>query len=281
MRQAFGSAVKDIEVTQLSFTAKDHTFAVCAYKDSPFLRECLESVTNQTVKTNVIIATSTPSPGVERLAREFNVPLYVRDGKSGIADDWNYAVKSANTPLVTIAHQDDTYDRSYAEEALKSLNSVAKPLIYFTDYGEIRKGVNVDDNRLLAVKRFLLAPLRDGRFSKSRFIRRRVLSLGSSISCPSVTLAVSNLWTPVFRNTFKCDLDWDTWERASRISGDFYYNSRILMHHRIHEESETTALIGDSTRTREDLQMLQRFWPKPFAWMINLVYRNSQKSNAQ
>ena len=27
-----------------------HTFAVCAYKDSPYLEECLRSVTSQTVK---------------------------------------------------------------------------------------------------------------------------------------------------------------------------------------------------------------------------------------
>ena len=34
-----------------------HTFAVCAYKDSPYLEECLRSVTSQTVKSEVICCT--------------------------------------------------------------------------------------------------------------------------------------------------------------------------------------------------------------------------------
>ncbi len=266
----------------MRFEASDHTFAVCAYKDSPFLRECLDSVTSQSLKTNVIMATSTPTETMRQLADEYRVRLYVRDGEPGIADDWNYAVSCAGTSLVTIAHQDDTYESAYAEEALKAINSVKKPLIYFTNYGEIRNGVNVDSNRLLEIKRRLLFLLNDGRFSGSKFVRRRILSLGSSISCPSVTLALSNLWKlPVFTNEFKCDLDWATWERASRLQGDFYYNTKILMHHRIHVESETTALIEDSTRTKEDYAMLRRFWPAPIAQFINSFYKSSQKSNEQ
>ena len=32
-----------------------HTFAVCAYKDSPYLEECLRSVTSQTVKSGDLL----------------------------------------------------------------------------------------------------------------------------------------------------------------------------------------------------------------------------------
>lgn len=265
----------------LTFLESDHTFAVCAYKSSPYLRDCLESVTHQTTKTNVIIATSTPTDSIRSLADVYRVPLFVRDGEPGIADDWNYAVACAGTPLVTIAHQDDTYEASYAAEALAALNSANHPLIYFTNYGELRGGKPVDDNRLLRIKRFLLSPIKDGRLSGSRNVRRRILSLGSSISCPSVTLVLPNLWSPVFSNEFSCDLDWDAWERASRLKGEFYYNSRILMHHRIHEESETTALIENNVRTQEDYLMLCRFWPKFMARFVNAFYMSSQKSNAQ
>lgn len=34
----------------------------------------------------------------------------------------------------------------------------------------------------------------------------------------------------------------------------------ILMFHRIHEQSETTNMIEDQTRTREDLEMYELFW---------------------
>lgn len=263
----------------MRFVASDHTFAVCAYKDSPFLRECLESVINQSLKTNVIMATSTPTETIRQLADEYHVRLYVRDGEPGIADDWNYAVSCAGTPLVTIAHQDDTYEPTYAEEALKAINSVERPLIYFTNYGEIRNGVNVDSNRLLKIKRAMLTLLKDGRLSANKTARRRALSLGSSICCPSVTLAACNLPLPVFVSDLKSNLDWEAWERISRLDGDFYYRSAILMHHRIHEGSETSALIRNNVRTQEDFQMLRHFWPDWFARIVNHFYSIGQKSN--
>ena len=61
-----------------------HTFAVCAYKDSPHLEECLRSVTSQTVKSEVICCTSTPSSYIRELTARYQVPLYVRDGASNI-----------------------------------------------------------------------------------------------------------------------------------------------------------------------------------------------------
>ena len=133
----------------------------------------------------------------------------------------------------------------------------------------------------LRIKRLLLSPIKDGRLGNSRLVRRRILSFGSAISCPSVTLVLPNLWSPVFSDEFSCDLDWDAWERASGLKGEFYYNSRILMHHRIHEGSETTALIENNVRTQEDYLMLCRFWPKFVARFVNAFYKSSQKSNAQ
>ena len=39
----------------------NHTFAICAYKESPYLEECIQSLMNQTVKSDILIATATPS----------------------------------------------------------------------------------------------------------------------------------------------------------------------------------------------------------------------------
>ena len=78
----------------------------------------------------------------------------------------------------------------------------------------------------------------------------------------------------------KCSLDWQTWERLSKLDGDFYYDTNILMRHRIHEESETSHLIADNTRSAEDLEMLCKFWPRPVAKIINHFYAKSQQSNS-
>ena len=58
-----------------------HTFAVCAYKDSPYLEACIRSLTEQQVKTDVICCTSTPSPYIEKITKKYAVPLYVREGE--------------------------------------------------------------------------------------------------------------------------------------------------------------------------------------------------------
>ena len=49
----------------------DHTFAICAYKESPYLESCIKSVLNQSVKTKVAISTGTPNDYIrlQRLKR--------------------------------------------------------------------------------------------------------------------------------------------------------------------------------------------------------------------
>ena len=86
-----------------------HTFVICAYKESPYLGECISSLLKQTVKSRILIATSTPNEYITRTAAEYEIPVIVNKGQGGIVQDWNFAYKQADTPYVTIAHQDDFY----------------------------------------------------------------------------------------------------------------------------------------------------------------------------
>lgn len=262
------------------FSESDHSFVVCAYGESPYLEECVCSLEQQTAQTRVIMATSTPNALIEGVAERHGIPLYVNPVKEGIKSDWNFAVAQVQTPLVTIAHQDDTYAPRYAQRMLAGMNRVDHPLIFFTNYGELREGVEVNDNRLLTIKRLLLKPIvHKGCVATDQATKRRILSLGSAICCPSVTLNMDTLPNPPFTSPMKSNLDWDAWERFSHLDGAFVYDSDILMHHRIHQGSETSALIHDNTRTQEDLQMLERFWPKPIARLLNVAYSRGQGSN--
>lgn len=262
------------------FEPSHHTFVVCAYGESPYLEECVRSLRGQTVPTSVLIATSTPNPLIERVARQEGLPLYVSGREPGIASDWNHALSRSETPLATIAHQDDTYAPNYVERMLAGMNAASAPLIFFSNYGELRDGREVDDNALLRIKRTLLLPLRRrGGISADRRVKRRILSCGSSICCPSVTFNLPLLPSPPFVSSMRSNLDWENWERYSRLEGEFVYDDAILMHHRIHEGSETSALIRDNTRTAEDLAMLEKFWPRPVARAINAVYALGQRSN--
>lgn len=258
----------------------NHTFAVCAYGDSPFLPECLESLCSQTEPSRVLIATSTPSEYISSQAEKFGVPVFANNAKPGIASDWNFALSCVETPLATVAHQDDVYLENYSRSLVEAASKTDSLLIYFTNYEEIRGNAIVSDNKLLHVKRRLLSSLENGNNSSSICTRRRALSLGSPICCPSVSFCLPHLPSPLFEETMKCSLDWQTWERLSKLDGDFYYDTNILMRHRIHEESETSHLIADNTRSKEDLEMLCKFWPKPIAKIVNHFYAKSQQSNS-
>ena len=169
-----------------------HTFVICAYKESPYLGECISSLLKQTVKSRILIVTSTPNEYITRTAAEYELPVIVNKGQGGIVQDWNFAYKQADTPYVTIAHQDDVYFPDYTEQMLRQMRKEKRPLIWFSDYAEIRNGQIVKNNKLLHIKRMMLLPLRIKGFWKSRFIRRRVLSFGCPICCPSVAFAKDN-----------------------------------------------------------------------------------------
>lgn len=256
-----------------------HTFTICAYKESPFLEECIQSVLNQTKKTNVLISTSTPNDYIEGLAQKYDIPLYINTGEKGITQDWNFAYSKADTNLITIAHQDDVYLPEYTENIMKLVQGAKKPLIAFTDYGELRAGKPVLVTGNLKIKRILLFPLRLKLFQGSRFVRRRSLSLGNCICCPAVTFVRENMPNPIFKHHFRSNEDWEAWEMLSKLSGEFLYTRDVGMYHRIHEGSETSIIIGDNARTTEDLEMFRKFWPEPIAKLIAKVYATSEKSN--
>ena len=111
----------------MTYTPEDHTFVICAYGESPYLEECIRSLRGQSVPTRVLMSTSTPSAFLRDAAEKWGIPLYVREGESGLAADWNFALDCADTALITLAHQDDIYDSAYTEKMLAAVNRARRP----------------------------------------------------------------------------------------------------------------------------------------------------------
>ena len=256
-----------------------HTFVICAYKESPYIEECIESLMTQTLKSNIIMVTSTPSQFLTELSEKYNIPLFVNEGEGGITRDWNFGLGKAYTKLVTIAHQDDIYEPEYTEEFMRAIKHTKRPLIAFSDYGEIRNGRKTKDVQMLKIKRLMLLPLRIRAFKGCRFIRRRILSMGDPICCPSVMYAMGFVPDDLFQHHYKCCEDWEAWEKLSREKGDFIYIPKPLMYHRIHEESTTSKTLEAGGRIEECYEMFCKFWPAPIAKMINKAYTKSEDSN--
>lgn len=261
------------------FKPSDFEFVICAYKESQYLEECIRSLKNQKIRTKIILVTSTPNGYIESLVKKYQLEYYINTGNSGIAEDWNFGLSKASKRLVTIAHQDDIYEPDYAMKILENVNRQRKTLIAFTDYGEIRNGVRVTNNKLLNTKRIMLFLMKNRCLQNIRFARRRILSFGSAICCPSVTFVKENLPLTIFTSGYRSDVDWQAWEKLSRMKGAFVYCDDILMYHRIHENSATTAIIADNDRSKEDYEMFCKFWISPIAKLLAHIYKNSEKSN--
>ena len=183
--------------------SKKHTFVVCAYKESQYLEECIQSVLNQNVKSKVIISTGTPNSYIKEIAEKYKLQLFVNPNPSSLASDWNFAMSCAETELITLAHQDDVYEKGYSENIWKAYNKSKNPIILFSDYAELRDGKIVLKNKLLTVKRIMLSPLKLSGLWNSRFVRRRILSFGSAICCPAVTLVKSMVPEGLFEDNMK------------------------------------------------------------------------------
>jgi len=258
---------------------RTHTYAICAYKESPYLEECIQSIKQQTIQSEILIATSTPNDYIRQICEKYKIMLCINDGEKGITQDWNFAYEQAKTELVTIAHQDDIYFSNYTDEIFQLQKKAKDALILFTDYSELRNNQIVSNNKLLCFKRVMLYPLRYTLLWKSRIVRRCILAFGNPICCPAVTYVKENLPVKIFKDGFRSNEDWEAWEMLSKLEGSFAYSKKVCMCHRIHEGSETSAIIGDNERTKEDYIMYSKFWPRPIAKLLTKFYALSEKSN--
>ena len=257
----------------------NHCFALCAYQVNPNLEECVQTLLAQTLQTKIIMITGSPNDHISSVARKYNLPLFENPSPTNMGGNWNYAYKMADTDYVTIAHEDDLYDKDYAASVASAVQGRTSPLIIFTDYHELNEKTLIKDSRLLNIKRRMNAPFRLRAFQSSRFIRNRILSFGCSICCPSVTYNKAACTDFAFDEEFYCNLDWDAWTRISKSKGSFIYIPKPLMIHRIHEQSETTRLLKAGIRQAEDLKIFKRFWPDWIAGRLLRRYNEGAESN--
>lgn len=263
------------------YTADDHTFAVCAYKENPYLDETVQSLLNQTLATNILISTSTPNDHIRGVAERYDIPFVVNPQPHLAGDDWNYAYDRSKTPLVTVVHQDDYYERDFLSTMLAALNRYeGKDVLFgFTDYYELRNGWRVDNNLLLAIKRVMNAPLMFDALNGSPFVKKRILGFGNPICCPAVTYVKERLGASVFDTTYKNSCDYQTFVELAFEEGRFVYIPKALVGHRIYAESSTSLNLAENIRKKEDTEILSQLWPRPIARAINSVYALSEKSN--
>lgn len=252
-----------------------HTFAVCAYKDSPYLEECIRSLKRQSVPTGIILCTSTPSRYIQEMAERFDIPLYIRQGESDIQTDWNFACEKADSRLVTIAHQDDCYHRDYAKWVQDCWARYPDTTVFTTDCAIVKNGAVQKPGVILFVKMLLRLPLRFRGMADRTWVKKAALRFGNPVICPSCTYDKEALGQPLFDSEYKFALDWDTMWKFAERPGRFVCVERPLIYYRIHEQATTKACIQDHRRSQEETAMYGKIWPKPVVKVLMFFYKRA------
>ncbi|MEG0688171.1 MAG: glycosyltransferase family A protein [Hungatella sp.] len=255
-----------------------HSFAICAYGNSPYLEACIRSLKRQSIPTPIILCTSTPSSYIDRLADVYGIPVYVREGESDIQTDWNFAYQMADSKLVTIAHQDDMYHKNYAATVQNCWNRHPDTAVLMTDAVVIKQGALKKRDRVQLVKKILRLPLRLSAFNHLTEVKKAVLRFGNPIMCPSCTYHKEQLGEPLFHSVYKFALDWDTMLSLAERSGRWICVERPLLFYRIHEAATTKGCIENHCREREETQMYAQFWPQPVVKLLMRFYRKAYDS---
>lgn len=248
-----------------------HVFAICAYKESPYLEECVKSLKKQIQKSEIIMCTSTPCEYIKSIAEQYEIPLYVREGKSDIKDDWNFAYNMADADFVTIAHQDDVYSEHYEEEFYKKISEYNQHdvvTMYLTDYLPLKDSTGTEKDINCKIRRILRMPLKNKTLAGKRWIRKATLAFGNSICCPTVTYNKGKLGENVFTSEYKFNIDWDTFLKLAKAEGTFAYVDKPLTFYRIHDGATSKEFIENTLRIEEDTRMFNQFWP---GWITRLI----------
>ena len=187
--------------------ADAHAFVVMAHGDSPFLEGCLRSLREQTLSSDMVITTSTPSAFIEAAARDHGLAVIVNPDRNGIAADWNFALNATPARRVTLAHQDDVYRPRFLERSLALLDA-SEGVMCFTSYQEI-DDLGADTTSKISKVTHLLEWATLGKRTLITPARMRAfLSMGDPLPCSSVTFDRDRLGDFEFSRDYDCNLDW-------------------------------------------------------------------------
>ena len=247
---------------------KIHTFAICAYKESEYLEECIKSVIVQKEYSDIVMCTSTPNDYITKLANKYDISLFIREGKSDIQDDWNFACSKAKTKWVTVAHQDDIYNKEYSRKIIAAIKKCPNAIIAFTDYYPIKNGkITTDLNSRM--KRIFRTPMRSKKLCKNKFFKKYFQSFGNAISCPCVAYNKELIRGNIFTSDLKFALDWDTFVKFARYDNPFIYIYEPLFYYRIHDGATSKNFTANNLRKNEEIYMFRKFWPN---WLIKIGF---------
>lgn len=257
-----------------------HTFVICAYKESPFLEDCIRSLKRQNIKSHIKIATSTVNEYISDMGKKYNIEVLENNLKtdgdiSNIGRDWQFAYNIAETDLVTITHQDDYYLKDYVSNLLKYKEKYPDMMLFTTSSLTLKNKKLMPFGKVAIIKKILRLPLRCNHLNHLKFIKKLAITFGNPIIAPSCTYDKRLCPKDLFMSKFKFVLDWECLLRLSGLDGRFVLMEKPGIVYRIHDGATTKKSIADNTRQTEESIMFDRLLPGVLGKAYKELYKNS------
>ena len=233
-----------------------HTFVILAYGESDDLEECIKSVINQSVKSNIVVATSTPNDYIIELASNYSLGVMVNKATSNKGRDYNFAINTFDSELITIAHQDDLYDRNYTKEILDCYEKHLDATIIFTDNYEIDGDIKIKKSKKLFWQRYFLFPLKFSVFNDKVFYKIRSLRRNKYICTSSITFVKKNIHEDIFPTNLQYNNDWQGLINLARKNTKFIYLPKKLVGYRLSKKED------NKKKSKEDEEIRKSLYPK-------------------
>lgn len=224
---------------------RKHTFVILAYQESDDLEECIKSVLKQSVKSNILIATSTPCDYIMEMASLYSLGVMVNESESNKGNDYNFALNTINSPLITIAHQDDLYDRNYTKEILKVYEKQKDATIIFTDNYQIKEDKKIIKNKALRRSHYYLYPLKYRFFQNKKFFKLRSIRKEKFICTSGITFVMDNISIPLFPTNLYYDNDWKALLELAKENTRFVFIDKKLVGYRLENKRNTIDKIEE------------------------------------
>ncbi|MBW3565827.1 MAG: glycosyltransferase [Acidobacteria bacterium] len=237
--------------------------AVPIYNGERFLDRTLRSLLEQSVPPDEIIClddgSTDRSTSIVTLLDDPSIRLIRNPRRLGLAGNWNRALELAEDfDFLTIAHQDDIYERDYLEKVTGALSTHPSAFIAHT------KATVIDEaDRVVTLS---ATRYKDKFWPHEPLVERgvdeelRLLIRGDYIFCPSVTFRTSALTTiGTFDERFEFVPDWDFWLRGLFEGFTIVGVNERLIRYRSHPQSATKLAEKTLRRYQEEIDIVEHY----------------------
>ena len=275
---AINFCIKELEITNEAYKI---SIIVPAYNVQKYIKQCLESVINQTYKNLEIIVVNDGSKDktldiIENIAQIDERIIVINQENQGVSASRNNGLKSANGDFIMFVDSDDWLDLDTCEVLIKEAVKENADIVMC---GYVREYENTSLTKASFDEDKIIFKCED---VKSKLHRRIFGPLDSELSTPEKLNAITTIWGKLYKTSVLCDLKFVPYEEIGMCE-DGYFNifafektkkavfiKKFLYHYR-------KVISGGSLTQKKEVDTFERnkkFWKK-----LSLLIKSKELSD--